>query len=102
MKGLAALVSFLALAACDSGGDAAEPPQASCFERASKRIDAELASIDAHIGPVEELRWLIQVEIADDIANIVIAPVSANLRGGGGKFQFNCASNEWIFVQGFK
>ncbi|MFN7163651.1 MAG: hypothetical protein ACK4P2_02420 [Hyphomonas sp.] len=106
MKWRVALLSVFGLGACNSGDDALDPAShAGCFDRVSERIGVELAEIDATVGPVEDMRWLIEIEIADNTANVTIVPSSPYLRGGGGRYTFDCddvSGGELILVEGFR
>ena len=106
MKWRVALLSLFGLGACNSGDDVTDPVSHSgCFDRVSQRIGIDIAEFEATVGPVEDMSWSIEIEIANDTATVTLVPISPVLRGGGGRYTFDCenvSGGELILVEGFR
>jgi hypothetical protein len=106
MRWSIALCSVLGLCACNSADDDIDPESyAGCYDRVSERIGAELAEFDAQLSSAEDLRWVIEIEITERTAMVTMGPISPSLRGGGGRYNFDCepnSSGELIFVEGYR
>ena len=94
------------LCACDgsSYGVEASPP-ASCLEKVAKLAAQEMVQIETAIGPADDLRWHVDVSVSGQIAEIELIPVSPVLRGGGGRYSFDCDSRDQkalTLVEGFR
>jgi hypothetical protein len=74
-----------------------------CLEALSKEVDRETQNLELNLPALPSMHWKVTIVLEQGKANVELSPVSSpSIRGGGGKYKFDCQNGILELVEPYR